>query len=69
MRSALVAKCSQALGEVFAAHVAGKGRKLCLKAVIAVRAEVGAREAFDLAAAKLPIGTRFVTRQGEEVQP
>jgi len=25
-----------------------------------------AREAFDLAAAKLPIGTRFVTRQGEE---
>ena len=24
-----------------------------------------AREAFDLAAAKLPIGTRFVTRQGE----
>jgi len=26
-----------------------------------------AREAFDLAAAKLPIVTRFVTRQGEEV--
>jgi large subunit ribosomal protein L16 len=26
-----------------------------------------AREAFDLAAAKLPIATRFVTRQGEEV--
>src|SRR3954464_9660841 len=26
-----------------------------------------AREAFDLAAAKLPIGTRFVTRQAEEV--
>src|SRR6266702_3463594 len=26
-----------------------------------------AREAFDLAAAKLPIGTRFVTRLGEEV--
>ena len=25
-----------------------------------------AREAFDLAAAKLPIGTRFVTRLGEE---
>jgi large subunit ribosomal protein L16 len=25
-----------------------------------------AREAFDLAAAKLPVGTRFVTRQGEE---
>ena len=28
-----------------------------------------AREAFELAAAKLPIGTRFVIRQGEEVQP
>ena len=28
-----------------------------------------AREAFELAAAKLPIGTRFVTRPGEEVQP
>ena len=28
-----------------------------------------AREAFELAAAKLPIGTRFVTRLGEEVQP
>ena len=27
-----------------------------------------AREAFELAAAKLPIGTRFVTRLGEEVQ-
>ncbi len=26
-----------------------------------------AREAFDLAAAKLPVGTRFVVRQGEEV--
>jgi large subunit ribosomal protein L16 len=26
-----------------------------------------AREAFELAAAKLPIGTRFVTRQAEEV--
>jgi large subunit ribosomal protein L16 len=26
-----------------------------------------AREAFDLAAAKLPVGTRFVARQGEEV--
>jgi large subunit ribosomal protein L16 len=26
-----------------------------------------AREAFDLAAAKLPIATRFITRQGEEV--
>jgi len=25
-----------------------------------------AREAFDLAAAKLPIATRFVARQGEE---
>jgi large subunit ribosomal protein L16 len=25
-----------------------------------------AREAFDLAAAKLPVGTRFVTRQGED---
>src|SRR5712671_1019006 len=28
-----------------------------------------AREAFELAAAKLPIGTRFVTRLGEGVQP
>ena len=28
-----------------------------------------AREAFELAAAKLPIGTRFVTRLGEEAQP
>ena len=28
-----------------------------------------AREAFDLAAAKLPIATRFVTRVGEEHQP
>src|SRR5213078_3866006 len=28
-----------------------------------------AKEAFDLAAAKLPISTRFITRQGEEVQP
>ena len=28
-----------------------------------------AREAFELAAAKLPIGTRFVTRLGEEGQP
>src|SRR6187401_3722602 len=27
-----------------------------------------AREAFELAAAKLPIGTRFVTRLGEEAQ-
>ena len=26
-----------------------------------------AREAFDLAAAKLPVGTRFVVRQGEEI--
>jgi large subunit ribosomal protein L16 len=26
-----------------------------------------AREAFELAAAKLPVGTRFVVRQGEEV--
>ena len=26
-----------------------------------------AREAFELAAAKLPIGTRFVTRPGEEL--
>ena len=26
-----------------------------------------AREAFELAAAKLPIGTRFVVRQGEEI--
>jgi large subunit ribosomal protein L16 len=26
-----------------------------------------AREAFELAAAKLPVGTRFVARQGEEV--
>jgi large subunit ribosomal protein L16 len=26
-----------------------------------------AREAFELAAAKLPIATRFVVRQGEEV--
>ena len=26
-----------------------------------------AREAFELAAAKLPIGTRFVARQGEEI--
>jgi large subunit ribosomal protein L16 len=26
-----------------------------------------AREAFDLAAAKLPIDTRFITRLGEEV--
>jgi large subunit ribosomal protein L16 len=31
-----------------------------------VPAEI-AREAFDLAAAKLPIGTRFVVRQGEEI--
>src|SRR5579863_7894302 len=29
----------------------------------------GAREAFELAAAKLPIGTRFVMRQGEGAQP
>ena len=28
-----------------------------------------AREAFGLAAAKLPIATRFVTRTGEEAQP
>src|ERR1700758_5083734 len=28
-----------------------------------------AREAFELAAANLPIGTRFVTRQGEGAQP
>jgi large subunit ribosomal protein L16 len=28
-----------------------------------------AREAFELAAAKLPIATRFVIRAGEEVQP
>src|SRR5438045_4305820 len=28
-----------------------------------------AREAFDLAAAKLPIATRFVSRTGEEAQP
>src|SRR6266567_1942681 len=28
-----------------------------------------AREAFELGAAKLPIGTRFVTRQGEGVEP
>src|SRR3954451_18351800 len=28
-----------------------------------------AREAFDLAAAKLPIATRFVSRAGEEAQP
>ena len=28
-----------------------------------------AREAFELAAAKLPIGTRFITRSGDEVQP
>src|SRR5882724_1887327 len=28
-----------------------------------------AREAFELAAAKLPIGTRFVIRQGEETAP
>ena len=28
-----------------------------------------AREAFELAAAKLPIGTRFVTRLGEGAQP
>src|SRR5579864_8851217 len=28
-----------------------------------------AREAFELAAAKLPIGTRFVTRRGEGAQP
>jgi large subunit ribosomal protein L16 len=27
-----------------------------------------AKEAFDLASAKLPISTRFVTRLGEEVQ-
>ena len=26
-----------------------------------------AREAFELAAAKLPIGTRFVAREGEEI--
>jgi large subunit ribosomal protein L16 len=26
-----------------------------------------AREAFELAAAKLPVGTRFVSRQGEEI--
>ena len=26
-----------------------------------------AREAFELAAAKLPVGTRFVVRQGEEL--
>jgi large subunit ribosomal protein L16 len=31
-----------------------------------VSAEI-AREAFDLAAAKLPLGTRFVARQGEEI--
>ena len=28
---------------------------------------ITAREAFALAAAKLPIGTRFVVRQGEEL--
>ena len=28
-----------------------------------------AREAFGLAAAKLPIATRFVSRTGEEAQP
>jgi large subunit ribosomal protein L16 len=28
-----------------------------------------AREAFELAAAKLPIGTRFVTRPGEGIEP
>jgi large subunit ribosomal protein L16 len=33
-----------------------------------VPAEI-AREAFDLAAAKLPIGTRFVARQGEDLVP
>jgi hypothetical protein len=48
LRLAFIAKCGQALGEVFAANMPGEGIKLRLKAVIRIRVESGAREAFDL---------------------
>ena len=48
LRLALVAKRRQALGEVFAADVPGKGVNFRLIPVIAIRVETGARKAFDL---------------------
>jgi hypothetical protein len=48
LRLALVAKCRQAFGEVFAANVLGKGINFRLIPVIAIRVGIGARKAFDL---------------------
>jgi len=48
LRLAFVGKCRQTLGKVSAANVLGEGLKLCLKAVIAIRVEIGARKALDM---------------------
>ena len=48
LRLAFIAKCGQALGKVFAANMPGEGINFGLIPIITIRAEISARERFDL---------------------
>jgi hypothetical protein len=45
---AFIAKCGQTLGKVFAANMPGEGINFGLIPIITIRAEISARERFDL---------------------